>query len=65
MTVRDPTARQVVGGYLNRDPVAFQDADTEAAKLPRDGGQYSGPVIERHPKRRAWQHFRYGSFELD
>ena len=65
MTIRDPPTGKIVGRYFDRHAVAFEDADTEAAELPRDGGQYFGPVVERHPKRGAWEHFCDGTFELD
>ena len=65
MTIRDPPAGEIVGRNFDRHAVAFEDADAEAAKLPRDGGQHFGPVIERHPERGAWEHFCDGTFELD
>src|SRR5262245_9506753 len=51
--VRDAAPGQVVGGQLDLDPVAGQDADEVHAHLARDVRQHAVPVVELHPEHRV------------
>src|SRR5262245_51593814 len=51
--VGDPAAREVVGGELDLDPVAGEDADVVLAHLSRDGREHCVPAVDLHSEHRA------------
>src|SRR5262245_11563034 len=53
--VRNATTRQIVGGQLDLDPIAGQDADEVQAHLARDVRQHAVAVVELDPEHRVRQ----------
>jgi hypothetical protein len=62
---RDAAACQVVGGYLEGDPVACEHANAEPAHLAGDGRVDFVSVRDQHAEGRVRKHLGYSSFELD
>jgi hypothetical protein len=64
VSVRYASASEIVWGNFDGHAIAFQDADAKAAKLARDGREYSGSVVECHAERRARKNLGDGSLEF-
>ena len=62
---RDPASAEVVGGELDLDPVAGEDADVVHAHLPGDVGEDLVAVLELHLEHGVRQTLEDRSFEDD
>src|SRR5262245_20290495 len=65
VAIRDPAARQVVRGHLDRHLVARQDLDEMHPHLARDVSEQTVAVLELHAKRRVRERLDHGPLDLD
>src|SRR6202022_40055 len=65
MSERDPSSREVVRRDLDRNAVAREDTDAEAAHVTAERRKHVVTVGQLHPERGVREHFRDRAFQLN
>src|SRR5579883_2419047 len=65
VAVGDPALGQIVGGKFQRNAIARQNADSIAAELAGQMGQYGAVLVELHAEQAAWEFFNNGASDFN